>query len=203
MVRQQAQRSTWAHQASGLHCSSAVSRPCVVKSLTMSLKGWSPKVRGRERIVRIRHAHVRPCPLAIARCVRSARSSPPRAGPGRLFDTGFGWPAALFDPGATSRVPGLLLRLEPSGERVALAVLDDVEGVATDLFEQLATTTTAGARCYAYTWSGLTTDLVEISSWELEGREAPGRLVLEAALSPKGCMRAKAERTPRRVWSGR
>ena len=43
-----------------------------------------------------------------------------------------------------------------SGERVALAVLDDVEGVATGLFGRVATTTTAGAHCYAYTWSGLT-----------------------------------------------
>src|SRR5664279_3381269 len=85
---------------------------------------------------------------------------------GHLIDTGFGWPAALFDTETPNTVPGLAIGLRPSTETECLALLDQVEGVAAGLFDRVAITTTGGDRCWAYEWLDPTRDFLEIDSWD-------------------------------------
>ena len=53
---------------------------------------------------------------------------------GELFDSGYGWPVARLGTSVVDRVPGTLVDLDPERADEALAVMDDVEATATDLF---------------------------------------------------------------------
>lgn len=92
---------------------------------------------------------------------------------GRLFDTGNGWPAAVFggdDP--TSLVPGVLVAINPSTERATLELLDEIECVTTGLFGRVDVITAAGTPCSAYSWRGPTVWFDRIRSWA-DGSQRP------------------------------
>jgi gamma-glutamylcyclotransferase (GGCT)/AIG2-like uncharacterized protein YtfP len=86
------------------------------------------------------------------------------AAPGRLFDTGYGWPAAVFDPRTAGRVPGVVVGLHPASTDQALAVLDDVEGVDSGLFRRILIDV-EGRPCWAYHWPGETGEFRRITFW--------------------------------------
>jgi gamma-glutamylcyclotransferase (GGCT)/AIG2-like uncharacterized protein YtfP len=81
---------------------------------------------------------------------------------GHLFRTPYGWPAAVFDPAASSVVPGLVITLLDPAR--ALPVLDEIEGTGAGLFHRRLITTTAG-QCWAYHWPGKTSDFQAIPKW--------------------------------------
>jgi gamma-glutamylcyclotransferase (GGCT)/AIG2-like uncharacterized protein YtfP len=81
---------------------------------------------------------------------------------GHLYRTPYGWPAAVFDPATSSRLPGLVITLRNPAR--ALLVLDEVEGTSAGLFRRRLITTTAG-QCWAYHWPGQTSDFQEITKW--------------------------------------
>jgi len=73
----------------------------------------------------------------------------PAAVPGRLYDSGYGWPVASFDDGP-ALVPGTLVDLDPARLDEALTLLDAVEASATDLLARITVTTTEGAAAWTY-----------------------------------------------------
>ena len=81
---------------------------------------------------------------------------------GYLYRTPYGWPAAVFDPAASSAVPGLVVTLQDPGR--ALPVLDEIEGTSAGLFERRLITTRAGL-CWAYHWLGQTSGFQAIRQW--------------------------------------
>lgn len=88
--------------------------------------------------------------------------------PGRLFDTGEDYPAALLDhraePGGTIRGRTFAL-LETSAIR-ALEVLDDVEGVVAGAYRRVAVTTASGVRSWVYEYGGgLDLTVIESGDW--------------------------------------
>ena len=86
---------------------------------------------------------------------------------GLLFDSGYGWPAAVFDPEATARVPGVVVSLRPDSLDEALATLDDIEGVAGGLFERIVIEVD-DQPCWAYHWPGSTAGFRRIARWPPE-----------------------------------
>ena len=83
---------------------------------------------------------------------------------GRLFDTGYGWPAAVFDHRSRDRVPGVVVGLEDDSAHDALALLDGVEGVESGLFRRVLIDVD-GRSCWAYHWPGPTQDFRRIALW--------------------------------------
>ncbi len=79
----------------------------------------------------------------------------PDAVAGELFDTGAGYPAALFGSGGT--IIGHRYELLPDREAESLRVLDDVESAVTGLYHRIRITTGGGVECWAYQY-GLTAD---------------------------------------------
>jgi len=71
--------------------------------------------------------------------------------PGRLWDTGRGYPCVRFD-GAGEAVPGVVVALRPERVDEALEVLDAVEEVGV-LYRRVEVDTSAG-RAFAYEWLG-------------------------------------------------
>ena len=102
------------------------------------------------------------------------RAEPERAEPeraeaaGYLYRTPYGWPAAVFDPAASSAVPGLAVTLQDPGR--ALAVLDEIEGTSAGLFHRRLITTSAGP-CWAYHWPGQTSGFQAITRWKPRAEE--------------------------------
>jgi gamma-glutamylcyclotransferase (GGCT)/AIG2-like uncharacterized protein YtfP len=84
--------------------------------------------------------------------------------PGRLYDSGFGWPVAVFDDGPTL-VPGTLIDLDRGRLVDALRILDDVEATATDLMARIEVTTSDGALAWTYTCVGSTAGMTSIAHW--------------------------------------
>jgi gamma-glutamylcyclotransferase (GGCT)/AIG2-like uncharacterized protein YtfP len=74
---------------------------------------------------------------------------------GRLFDTGYGWPAAVFESTVGDPVPGVVVAISPRSISQALAALDAVEGVADGLFRRVLVNV-SGQSCWAYHWPGST-----------------------------------------------
>lgn len=93
-----------------------------------------------------------------------ARGHRPADVSGRLYDSGFGWPVAVFDDGPTL-VPGTLIDLDPSRLVDALQILDEVEGTATDLMARIEVTTSDGALAWSYTCVGSTDGMTSIAHW--------------------------------------
>ena len=93
----------------------------------------------------------------------AALAEPDRAeAAGYLYRTPYGWPAAVFDPAASSAVPGLAVTLQDPGR--ALPVLDEIEGTSAGLFHRRLITTSAG-QCWAYHWPGQTSGFQAITQW--------------------------------------
>ena len=89
----------------------------------------------------------------------------PEAVPGALFDTGDGWPAAVFDPRSTARVPGVRVTVRPDRLSELLAELDVVEDTADGLFRRELVTTDAGEPAWAWSFAQPTAGLVPIERW--------------------------------------
>lgn len=100
----------------------------------------------------------------LAPFVSASEAAVPAEAPGRLFDTGYGWPAAVFDPRDADRVPGVVIGLNPASTEEALAVLDDVEGVDSGLFQRVLIDVEDRA-CWAYHWPGPTGEFRRITLW--------------------------------------
>jgi gamma-glutamylcyclotransferase (GGCT)/AIG2-like uncharacterized protein YtfP len=97
----------------------------------------------------------------LAPLTTPARPEPAQSA-GYLYRTPYGWPAAVFDPAASSTVPGLVISLRDPDR--ALPVLDEIEGTSRGLFRRRLITTTAG-QCWAYHWPGHTSDFQAITKW--------------------------------------
>lgn len=89
---------------------------------------------------------------------------------GKLYDTGYGWPAAVFDADAVEDVPGVVLALKPVSLDEAIATLDAVEGADSDLFRRIVVDI-GGQRCWAYQWSGSTEGFRDIACWPVDRTE--------------------------------
>lgn len=75
---------------------------------------------------------------------------------GRIWDTGLGYPAAVFDAGGGT-IPGFLVTLEPDLAAVAVDALDRIEGEGA-LFRRV-TVRTSGGQAISYEWLGSTDGL--------------------------------------------
>ncbi len=82
---------------------------------------------------------------------------------GRLYDSGNGWPVAVF--GTDGEVPGVLVELDPELVDVALPILDDVEDTATDLLRRIEVVTADGERAWAYHCTQAVDGLTPIERW--------------------------------------
>jgi len=82
---------------------------------------------------------------------------------GRLYDSGNGWPVAVFGTGGV--VPGVLVDLLPERIDQALPILDAVEDTATDTLRRIIVTTLDGARAWAYHHAHATDGFVPIARW--------------------------------------
>jgi gamma-glutamylcyclotransferase (GGCT)/AIG2-like uncharacterized protein YtfP len=85
--------------------------------------------------------------------------------PGALYDSGNGWPVAVFGSG-DAVIPGVLVELDPGQVDEALPVLDDVEDTATDLLRRIVVTTTDGERAWAYHWPHDVARMRRIDRWK-------------------------------------
>ncbi len=70
--------------------------------------------------------------------------------PGTLYDTGRGYPAATFDPGAPGLVHGVVVELEASRAQAALAALDRYEAHE---YARIAVQTASGLEAVTYGWT--------------------------------------------------
>lgn len=88
----------------------------------------------------------------------------PAAVEGRTYDSGRGWPAAVFAPG-DDLVRGWAVDLDPDVAEVVLAHLDEVEGVGAGLFRRVEVALLGGEPVVAYEWASTTGDMVAIEAW--------------------------------------
>ena len=79
---------------------------------------------------------------------------------GRIYDTGLGYPAALFDRGGI--IHGFRFRLDPAQLLDALSLLDEIEGAVEGLYHRVQVTTAMGAQVHAYQYGGTPEGLVDI-----------------------------------------
>ena len=134
--------------------------------------------------VRLWNAPAGPAPLVVRRAVALDR---PADVPGRLYDSGFGWPVAVFDDG-----PTLVREADrPGRSRLvgALRILDDVEATATDLMARIEVATSVDARG-AYTCVGSTAGMTSIARWmsadeRWRGRRLTASIAANQAVSPR------------------
>jgi gamma-glutamylcyclotransferase (GGCT)/AIG2-like uncharacterized protein YtfP len=85
---------------------------------------------------------------------------------GTLFDTGLGYPAAIFDPLATTSIIGRTYPLVAERLDVALAVLNEEEDTVLGLYRRVAVTTGGGRRAWAYAYgTGLELTPIESGDW--------------------------------------
>lgn len=88
----------------------------------------------------------------------------PAAVEGHLYDSGRGWPAAVFTPGE-DLVRGWAVDLRPERADIVLAHLDEVEGVAEGLFRRVEATLLGGEPAVAYELASDPAALVRIAEW--------------------------------------
>jgi gamma-glutamylcyclotransferase (GGCT)/AIG2-like uncharacterized protein YtfP len=88
--------------------------------------------------------------------------------PGRLFDTGRGYPAARFAADGPASIPGALVRVAEEKWESALEVLDGVESEGT-LYRRVEVVTSAGP-AVSYEWLGDTGGLEELPAGWLARR---------------------------------
>lgn len=89
----------------------------------------------------------------------------PAAVEGRIYDSGEGWPAAVFAPGQ-DLVRGWAVDLDPDRRAVVLDHLDQVEGVDVGLFARVEVALLGGETAVAYQWVRSPDDLVRIEVWD-------------------------------------
>ena len=91
-----------------------------------------------------------------------AESWEPATTPGRLWDTGSGYPAARFSADDDDALPGVVVTVAIARLAEALAVLDRVEEVGV-LYRRVEVATSAGA-ALAYEWLGPTDGMAVLAS---------------------------------------
>lgn len=102
----------------------------------------------------------------------------PAAVAGVLYDSGNGWPVAVFDDGPagdahgaqrlklrTGTVPGVVVDLDPDRLGQAMLVIDVVEDTATDALARIEVVTVSGEVAWAYHHPGPVGDMVRIERW--------------------------------------
>ncbi len=83
---------------------------------------------------------------------------------GQVFDTGLGYPAAIFGPTGTVAGRTYPLRVEMMDE--ALAALDEEEDTVLGLYHRVSVTTHGGFDAWAYSYgSGLELTLIASGDW--------------------------------------
>lgn len=86
------------------------------------------------------------------------------AAAGAVYDSGRGWPLAVFGGGA-GRVPGHVVDLVPATVDECLAVIDEVEETDAGELRRVAVVTDAGERAWAYHYTRSTAGLTVIDGW--------------------------------------
>jgi gamma-glutamylcyclotransferase (GGCT)/AIG2-like uncharacterized protein YtfP len=81
--------------------------------------------------------------------------------PGRLWDTGHGYPAATFERGET-RIPGVVVWINPDQWDQAVRRLDEIEGEGS-LYRRVEVETSVGSAT-SYEWLGTTASLRALPS---------------------------------------
>jgi gamma-glutamylcyclotransferase (GGCT)/AIG2-like uncharacterized protein YtfP len=95
--------------------------------------------------------------------------------PGRLFDTGLGFPAAVFDEDAVTSISGRHFVLSAQTLDAALAHLDEVEGAADGGYVRTVVQTRSGASAWSYAYGGgLELRPIESGSWLAHRATPPG-----------------------------
>lgn len=89
----------------------------------------------------------------------------PAAVEGRLYDSGDGWPAAVFTPG-DDVVRGWAVDLRPEVAEVVLDHLDELEGVAQGLFLRVEVALLGGEPAVSYALGPAPTQLARIAAWD-------------------------------------
>jgi gamma-glutamylcyclotransferase (GGCT)/AIG2-like uncharacterized protein YtfP len=84
-----------------------------------------------------------------------ASSWQPATAPGRLWDTGRGYPAATFDA-VDSEIPGVVVVLAEDAAEAAIERLDQIEGEGS-LYRRVEIVTSSGP-ALSYEWLGATED---------------------------------------------
>ena len=83
---------------------------------------------------------------------------------GALFDTGLGYPAAIFD--GSSTIVGRTYRLHPERLDEALTVLDVEEDTVLGLYRRVVVTTGRGVEAWAYAYgTGLELTAIDSGDW--------------------------------------
>ena len=83
----------------------------------------------------------------------------PARAPGRLWDTGRGYPAARFGEG-DGEIPGVAVTVAAGQAEAVIRLLDEIEGEGL-LYQRVEVTTNLGA-AVSYQWLGATDDLVPL-----------------------------------------
>jgi gamma-glutamylcyclotransferase (GGCT)/AIG2-like uncharacterized protein YtfP len=92
----------------------------------------------------------------------------PATAPGRLWDTGRGYPAIRFDDAVGGAVPGFLVLVDDERFADAIAVLDAVEAEGS-LYRRVEVDT-SGGRAVSYEWLGPTDGLTPLpEGWRPTG----------------------------------
>lgn len=113
---------------------------------------------------------------------------------GLLYDTGLGYPAAKFDPGA--EIPGFLLTLNPA---TADAFLREQTALEAGLFIPVTVQTKSGVAATAWEWIGATDGFPRIDAWD--GSTAGyGETIDARALLVGECFTNPDGRTVVTVW---
>lgn len=99
----------------------------------------------------------------------------PASAPGRIYDSGQGWPVAVFTDAAAHAniigdvigdvIPGVLVELDPGRVHAAMPILDDIEGTATDALRRIRIVTTDGDAAWAYHHPGSVDGLIRVDRW--------------------------------------
>lgn len=82
---------------------------------------------------------------------------------GRLFDTGYGWPAAVIGP--TGSIPGVTVALATGSLPDALAALDEIEGTGAGGYCRVQVVTANRVAAWVYDWTGDTGGFAAIDRW--------------------------------------
>ena len=83
--------------------------------------------------------------------------------PGQLFDTGYGWPAAVIGHGGP--IPGFTVPLNTHLIRAALEALDKIEGTSEGMFRRVSALTGNRLEVWVYEWPGSNERFVPIDTW--------------------------------------
>ena len=82
---------------------------------------------------------------------------------GQLFDTGYGWPAAVV--GAGELIPGFTVAFNPARITEALTALDEIEGTSQGLFRRVPAVTNNLLEVWVYAWVRTSDGFQPISRW--------------------------------------